>query len=388
MNSVKKPFEVHQENGSDDCFIAMDFSQQFSPVYEEILYPAICDAGLHPVRSDNLVSSAGVISEQILELIQKARLVIADITGANPNVMIEVGLALALKKNLILISQDTTFPSDLRAHRINPYDMSEEGKRRLYTELTDLLKSTVYPSQLYLRNMLYHYPHNITYVLHGRASKEHISSVSPQVDKSYLQRLNKSSSATSGIVKLAVAYHKVSWASATNQAAIVPSMTDSAPENILEEGNAFILGGPGANNLFNRVTEALESHYKNALNFNFKDQPNDKKQYYIVQGKEAVSLDWDSVNGEPVDYAILMRAPSPFRPQATLWLAAGLRSFGTEAAINVLVTPSLIQALQVEQQDMGNPDQGIWAIIKTSYCKTNNTVGNPKIYRSGILELR
>src|SRR2546430_8290885 len=85
---------------ADFCFVAMDFGPGFTPVYEEILAPAIVDCGMRPVRGDTFPSSADDVVDEIVSLIQAARVVLVDITGSNPNVMIELGIAHALKKNI------------------------------------------------------------------------------------------------------------------------------------------------------------------------------------------------------------------------------------------------------------------------------------------------
>ena len=67
------------------------------------------------------------------ELLRNADLVIADITGASTNVMLEVGIALGMGKPLLLLSQSrsTELPIDLRAHQVavdRPGDMDSVRK--------------------------------------------------------------------------------------------------------------------------------------------------------------------------------------------------------------------------------------------------------------------
>ncbi len=74
----------------DTCFVMMPFGAWFDRYYQEIYVPAIKDAGLEPVRADELFSTGSVV-EQIWEQIEKSKLLLADLSGKNPNVFYELG---------------------------------------------------------------------------------------------------------------------------------------------------------------------------------------------------------------------------------------------------------------------------------------------------------
>ena len=57
------------------AFIAIDFSNKFAHVYEEIIYPAVVDAGMLPIRSDEIISESENVSSQIRQLIQNSRII-------------------------------------------------------------------------------------------------------------------------------------------------------------------------------------------------------------------------------------------------------------------------------------------------------------------------
>ncbi len=66
--------------------------------------------------------------ETILEDIQKAAVVIADCTGANPNVLYELGIAHAWNKKTILITQDNPddAPADIRHRTFIRYALNDD----------------------------------------------------------------------------------------------------------------------------------------------------------------------------------------------------------------------------------------------------------------------
>jgi predicted nucleotide-binding protein len=81
------------------------------------------------------------------ESICEARLILADLTGLNANVMYELGIAHTVGKDTILINQrgdDIKFPFDLAHIRRIEYDDSATGgedlKRDLHTTLLNLLQ--------------------------------------------------------------------------------------------------------------------------------------------------------------------------------------------------------------------------------------------------------
>jgi hypothetical protein len=76
----------------DTCFVLMPFGEWFDRYYKDIYVPAIKEAGFEPLRADSLFNSGSVI-EQIWQQIRKAKVLLADLTGRNPNVFYELGLA-------------------------------------------------------------------------------------------------------------------------------------------------------------------------------------------------------------------------------------------------------------------------------------------------------
>lgn len=126
----------------DTCFVMMPFGQWFDLYYKEIYIPAIKEAGFEPVRADEIFSSGSVV-EQIWEQIDKAKVLLADLTGKNPNVFYELGLAHADHKPVVFASgvlEDVPF--DLRHLRVIIYDVrAPNWNQMLKTSITAFLKS-------------------------------------------------------------------------------------------------------------------------------------------------------------------------------------------------------------------------------------------------------
>jgi hypothetical protein len=114
-----------------------------------ILKPAAKAAGLVCSKADDIFDM-GAILEKIAKSIKKSSLIIADLSGRNPNVFYELGLAHSFEKKVILITQsEEDIPSDLKAFEYYKYDINSsagitqfKGKMTtLFTDFVDKSKS-------------------------------------------------------------------------------------------------------------------------------------------------------------------------------------------------------------------------------------------------------
>jgi hypothetical protein len=87
-------------------------------VFDYIIKPALEEVGLTPYRAD-LDPSPGAITPKLLSELVSARLVIADLTGRNPNVYYELGITHAFAKPFIAIADSVShIPFDLKDERV------------------------------------------------------------------------------------------------------------------------------------------------------------------------------------------------------------------------------------------------------------------------------
>lgn len=93
------------------CFVIMPFGNNetnrthYTVVYERIIKPPVEAAGFECERGDE-IPEYGPIPEQITQKLASADLVVADLSGRNPNVFYELGYRRALKKAIIPIADD------------------------------------------------------------------------------------------------------------------------------------------------------------------------------------------------------------------------------------------------------------------------------------------
>jgi hypothetical protein len=95
-------------------FVLMPFDKKFEDVYKLAIKPACEKAGAYAERVDDQIFQESIL-QRIYSQIAKADIIIADMTGRNPNVFYETGYAHALGKQVILLTNKTEdIPFDLK----------------------------------------------------------------------------------------------------------------------------------------------------------------------------------------------------------------------------------------------------------------------------------
>lgn len=103
----------------------MPFSREWSDEVYRILVSTCKAAGVQATRGDDLFTPTDILDD-IWQAINAADFVIADITGRNPNVLYELGLAHALAKPVLILSRDAQdIPIDLSTRRVILYGHTE-----------------------------------------------------------------------------------------------------------------------------------------------------------------------------------------------------------------------------------------------------------------------
>lgn len=122
--------------------LMMPFRSEFAPVHQAVK-DACRKNGLTCMRADDMWEESTIIQD-IFNLIFRAKVVVVDFTGKNPNVMYETGIAHTLGKHVIPISQSLDdVPFDMVHHRVLKYLPNAEGYAALHASLTKKLNQFV-----------------------------------------------------------------------------------------------------------------------------------------------------------------------------------------------------------------------------------------------------
>lgn len=119
-------------------FVAMPFAEEMDDIYHYGIQGAVRSAGFLCERAD-LAHFMGDIVDWVKVRIQSARLLVADLTGANPNVYLEVGYAWGCGIQTILLIRDASeLKFDVRSQRCIVYKNIKDLEQKLQRELHGL----------------------------------------------------------------------------------------------------------------------------------------------------------------------------------------------------------------------------------------------------------
>ena len=116
----------HENVEEDVVSVMMPFDPRYRAVYESLQNLA-GELRMRYFRADDFWENDAVMQD-VVSLIDRSQVVIADCTGRNPNVFYEIGIAHTLGRNVIMITQaEADIPFDLRHLRFVRYLNNGEG---------------------------------------------------------------------------------------------------------------------------------------------------------------------------------------------------------------------------------------------------------------------
>lgn len=111
-----------------NCFVIMPFRPELSFLYRFIKEHVEHAFDVECQRGDDEVLTIPLL-DKIKDMIVRADFVIADVSGRNPNVFYELGMAHARDKDVILITHDdiADAPTDIKAYEFVKYTHDQEA---------------------------------------------------------------------------------------------------------------------------------------------------------------------------------------------------------------------------------------------------------------------
>jgi len=135
--------------GEKTCFVIAPIGEPDSnvrrvsdQVFVHLIKAAVEPFGYKPARADH-ISEPGIITSQVIQHVVDSSLVIADLTGRNPNVFYELAIRHAIKRPLVqIIMEGEQIPFDVagtRTIRVDIHDLDSVEKAR--NELAQQIRS-------------------------------------------------------------------------------------------------------------------------------------------------------------------------------------------------------------------------------------------------------
>lgn len=128
-----------QSDAKPHIFVAMPFSEEMEDVYNYGIKIPVNTAGFLCERVDMLTFTGDILT-RIKSRIETSSLVIADLTGANPNVYLEVGYAWGKNRPTLLLSRENyDLKFDVRGQRCIKYKNISDLEKKLEADLVSLI---------------------------------------------------------------------------------------------------------------------------------------------------------------------------------------------------------------------------------------------------------
>lgn len=354
----------------DDIFVSFPFDGGFNALFR-VVHDRAARHKLNAVRIDQSSGVTISIADSIHRRIRESRLIIADVTGNNPNVLNEIGIAQALGKPLLLITQGnpSEAPFNVRGLQIRQYD---ENKLPALEEIIDWAISEVSSSNERLRAMLV--PSTLG---HPTRDSWFVIAASPLSfrratggGKGY-KKLRRTSSDYVGVRGILQSFGLLFGFDA------LPDNLD--PEDcdddvIKEPMNLYCIASPKAN----RWTKLILDEYHQERwvpHLEFRADPASKNlrnvRVSIFRDGEVLRPRGWPVNAEgdryARDFGIIVRGPNPYHEDQMVTVIAGRSSLGSEAACAAFTDPICVQEICQQLAGMKvsieNHKQPFWAMV-------------------------
>jgi hypothetical protein len=123
------------------AFVAMPFDHSFDDTFHYGIAPAVRSSGVLCERLDQQAFTGDVV-QRMLHRIADAKFIVADVTGANPNVYLELGIAWGREVPAILLCREPAdLRFDIRNHRCLLYGSIRDLEAKLAQEIAELFAS-------------------------------------------------------------------------------------------------------------------------------------------------------------------------------------------------------------------------------------------------------
>ena len=138
---LNRPPVTASDDNRVSCFLVMPFHTEWSDATTESLRLVCKNLNIFALRGDDIFRPTDILDD-IWSGLMQSDFVIADITGNNANVFYELGMAHALGKPVLILTQDIDeVPFDLKSRRILHYDVNDQES--LQADLSGTLEELV-----------------------------------------------------------------------------------------------------------------------------------------------------------------------------------------------------------------------------------------------------
>lgn len=357
--------------GKPYVFVVMPFGSYWH-LFEQIRLAVLDAARLGCIRADDVPGAGFDLLDKIHTAIERAELVIAEITERNANVFYELGYAVGIGKPILLTAQrGSDVPTDLRGRELILHADDKDGFRTFGEELRNNLQRRTHSQVSLLRDMLEAQKPLPSFIVASPKypGKAVLIPDQPPDCRTFGDNL--------GILGLLSAFGSVFGE--TGGVELVSGQYYS-PELSSRDHNLYVIGSPGANLIAADVMDMIQSGSKTLWRFRgpsrYEADWGDPVSLYWVDGSDETEMVGKKAKREfgevcIEDYGVVMRGPHPANPGRLLTLMAGGHSLGTGAACIAATRSQLIREIRDRGIDISDRKLAFWALVRGVASKSD-----------------
>ncbi len=342
----------------------MPFGSQWN-LFKQIKSAAHDSIKLNCLRADDIPGAGFDLLEKIHIMIERAELVIAEVSERNPNVFYELGYAVGIKKSVLLIARrGVEIPTDLRGRELILYSDDKGGTKTFAEELRNNLRRRMNSQIALLRDMLEAEKPLPAFIVASPKYPSRRSRIpgAPRDRRTFGDNL--------GILGLVSAFGSIFGE--TNGIELVSGQYCS-PEVPAGEHNLYVIGSPRANLVAREVMDMIQDGSK--MSWRFEASPGPEKEgnhpvslYRVEDGVQTEMISERATRevGEVhvMDYGIILRGPHPKHPDRMLMVMAGAHSLGTGAACIAATRSQYVREIKDRGIDISNRGLPFWVLVR------------------------
>lgn len=162
MANNKDKTEKQETARNKTCFIITpiggdnsDIRRKTDGLIDAIIKPVLNELG-YKLDIPHEMTRPGSITDQIIDCILNADIVIANLSGLNPNVMYELAIRHAVRKPVVcVVENNTTLPFDIQQDRVIFYSDEFYSVESMKCRLSEMVKSAVEEKSKEINNPIY-----------------------------------------------------------------------------------------------------------------------------------------------------------------------------------------------------------------------------------------
>lgn len=361
--------------GRPFVFVIMGFNARFE-IFEKIKRIVASQDNLVCIRADDVKCSGHDLLDKIHHLISRAELVIAEVSDVSPNVYYEVGYAVGIQANpMLLFEGDSELPTDLKGLEVIRYRQTREGMQVFEEELRGHIHGRLTSNLSLFRDMLQAPEQHPAYIVASPKYPGADCRITGQVydGRTFGDQL--------GILGL-LSVFGVLWGERKGVELI--SAQHAPPDLLAQNYNVYLIGSGKTNPHSAKVMEMLQTG--SAVSWHFDPLPGftrDDPDWPCCLYKEVRSSNKRTVLREPKmgekirvgegkheiwseDYGLILRGRHPQYANRLAIVLAGAHSLGTGAACLAATRSELLQKVKQVLPDGAMEDKAcaFWVLVK------------------------